>query len=230
MNTPLNNTATKETRKPNSFVRASCNLISWIFHPVFMPFIVALVLYFLTKSNFIGFDTNYLYQLLGTTFLNTIFFPLFFTFLLYKLGFVKSIKLHQQKDRIIPLIGSMVFYFWIYQVFKNFGEHNHISDDALFIFKVFFLGNFYGIIGVFIINIFSKLSMHTAAAGGALGILIILSITGNIFILPVLLVAALVCGLIGTARLLLHEHNQFEIWSGFITGFIAMWIAYWVWI
>lgn len=177
-----------------------------------------------------GFDVTYLYQLLGTTFLNTIFFPLFLTLLLYKLGFIKGVRLRDRKDRIVPLMGSMIFYFWIYQVFKNFGSHNNLPDDALFIFKVFFLGNFFGVIGVFLINIFTKLSMHTAAAGGAIGILSILSFSGSLNILPVLLCAVLIAGIIGTARILLHEHNQFQIWSGYVTGFAAMWLAYWIWI
>ncbi len=223
------NTAGPQT-KPRLIVRLLSNTVSWIFHPVFMPLITALVLYILTRSSFVGFDVTYLYQLLGTTFLNTIFFPLFLTLLLYKLGFIKSIRLRDRKDRIVPLMGSMIFYFWIYQVFKNFGSHNNLPDDALFIFKVFFLGNFFGIIGVFLINIFTKLSMHTAAAGGAIGILSILSFTGSLNILPVVLCAVLIAGIIGTARILLHEHNQFQIWSGYVTGFAAMWLAYWIWI
>jgi hypothetical protein len=206
-----------------------CHFISWVLHPVFMPLITALVLYFITKSHFVGFDVKYLYQLLGTTFLNTVFFPLLFIFLLYKLGFVSSIKLSNQKDRIVPLMGSMIFYFWIYQVFKNFASHNSLPDDALRIFKIFFLGNFFGIIGVFLVNIFTKLSMHTAAAGGAIGILTILALTGNMNILPILLIALLIAGIIGTARILLHEHNQFQIWSGYLIGFGAMWLGYWLW-
>ena len=223
------NTAAQRTQ-PRLIVRILSDTVSWIFHPVFMPLITALVLYILTKSNFVGFDIKYLYQLLGTTFLNTIFFPLFFTLLLYKLSFVKSIRLRDRQDRIVPLMGSMIFYFWIYQVFKNFGAHNNLTDDALFIFKVFFLGNFFGVIGVFLINIFTKLSMHTAAAGGAIGILSVLALTGSMNLLPVLLCAVFISGIIGTARILLHEHNQFQIWSGYITGFAAMWVAYWMWL
>ena len=70
------------------------------------------------------------------------------------------------KERIIPLMISMIFYFWTYWVFKNL--------DSVFILRVMLLGNFWGIILLFLINIFLKISMHAMAIGGMLGIIIVL--------------------------------------------------------
>jgi membrane-associated phospholipid phosphatase len=218
-----------ENLKHSKFSTVIASFISYVFHPVFMPVINTLVLYALTKSNFAGFNTNHLYQLLFTTFLNTVLFPLFATFLMVKLGFVSSIKMPNSKDRIIPLMASMVFYFWIYQVFKNFGEYEQVGDQALFIYKIFFLGNFFAIIGVFLVNIFTKISMHTAAAGGSIGILLVLAIIGKVNIILVLIAALFFAGIIGTARIILKQHNPFQIWTGYIIGAVAMFIAYWLW-
>lgn len=211
-------------------VKLFCDIVSWVFHPVFMPLITALVLYAITKSQFLGFETRLLYHLLGATFLNTIFFPLFATFMMYKLGFISGIKMPTMRDRVMPLLASMIFYFWIYQVFKNFGAHENITDQALYIFKVFFFGNFFALIGVFLINIFTKISMHTAAAGGALGIMIVLALIGNVNILLILLAAVLVAGAVGTARLLLHEHTPLQIWLGYLVGIVSMLVAYWLYL
>ncbi len=220
----------KDSPKPHSKVTIFfANLISWILHPIFMPIIIAVVLYLLTKNSFAGFENKYLYQLLGTTFLNTVFFPLFATFLMHKLGFVADIKMPTTKARIMPLMASMIFYFWIYQVYKNFGQHEQIADQALYIFKIFFLGNFFAIIGVFLVNIFTKISMHTAAAGGAVAILIILAWIGKVNIIVVLLLSLFVAGIIGTARMVLNQHNQLQIWLGYFVGAVAMLIAYWLW-
>lgn len=207
-----------------------CNIISYIFHPIFMPLITAVALFFLTRSQFVGFDMKLVFQLLATTFLNTIFFPLLATFMMYKLGFISSIKMPTMRDRVMPLLATMIFYFWIYQVFKNFGAYEGVTDQALFIFKVFFFGNFFALIGVFLINIFTKISMHTAAAGGALGIMIVLAMIGNINLILVLLVAILVAGLVGSARLLLQEHNPMQIWLGYAVGILSMLLAYWLYL
>lgn len=217
---------TNKSTTVSPFVKVFGNVISYIFHPVFMPVITAVLLFLLTKSHFVGFDMNKAFQLLGTTFLNTVFFPLLATFMMYKLGFISSIKMPTMRDRVMPLLSSMIFYFWIYQVFKNFGTYEGINDGALFIFKIFFLGNFFALIGVFLINIFTKISMHTAAAGGALGIMIVLALIGNVNIILVLLLAVLLAGLVGTARLLLHEHTPLQIWLGYLVGVASMLIAY----
>ena len=40
-------------------------------------------------------------------------------FLLKALGFIESLYLRSQKDRIIPYIASGIFYFWAYTVFRQ---------------------------------------------------------------------------------------------------------------
>src|SRR5690606_18203809 len=146
-------------------------IISYVFHPVFMPFLMTIVLYYTNKPSFITLANMQPFWL-GAIALNTIFFPLVSTLLMRKLGFIQSIFMEEPKDRIIPLLATMIFYFWAYQVVK--------VGAAPFALKVLFLGSFYGIIATFMINIFYKVSMHAVAAGGALGILGVQMITGSV--------------------------------------------------
>lgn len=184
-----------------------------------MPSLMALFLFYFNKSGFAGIDNKIKFDWMRIIVLNTMFFPAFTVFLLKKLDFIQSIHLKTMKDRIIPLIGTMVFYFWAYQVFKNF--------NSPLILRIFLLGCFWGIIAVFMTNIFSKISMHTAAAGGVVGILIVLLIIGQTnFLLPFLIVL-LLAGLIGTARMVLQEHTPLEIWLGYIVGISVQVGAYW---
>lgn len=206
------------------------NFVSWVFHPVFMPSIMGIVLYFLTPEKFVGVDQSIAIQLLGIIVLNTLFFPLFATFLMKKLNFITSIKMPTMRDRIMPLMTIMIFYFWAYQVMKNFGTQITIPEGTLYIFQIFFLGNFFGLIGVFLINIFTKISMHTAAAGGAVGILVVLALVGKVNLTIIIIVALLVAGIIGTARMILGAHKQSEIWMGYGVGFLTQLIAYWMWL
>lgn len=199
-------------------LQAIATFASYVFHPVFMPTAIAAAISFLNVSGFAGISDIQKGRWIVYIAVNTLFFPLVATLLMKALGFIESIHLRTMKDRIMPLIATMIFYFWAYRVFS--------SIPAPFILRVFLLGCFWGVIAVFIVNIFSKISMHTAAAGGMLGILCVLLFIGQVnFLIPIFL-AMLIAGIIGTARLTLEAHTPFEIWVGYGTGIIAQIAAY----
>ncbi len=206
----------------NKFLRACARIISIICHPVFMPVVMAYVLFLINRTSFGGVSPTKMYEWLGILALNTIFFPLVTVFLLKRLNFIDSIYLNSSKDRIIPLIATMIFYFWAYLVFKNFKPPT-VSPQIL---KIFLLGNFWGIICVFMVNIFKKVSMHTAGAGSMVGILIVVMITSRVDIFGALMISMLIAGFIGTSRLVLRAHTRGEIGLGYILGIVSQLGAY----
>lgn len=202
----------------NKFLRVMATIITYVFHPVFMPAVVTIVLYKLSAVSFAGVSGPDFKKWLAIIILNTLFFPLLTVVLLKALGFITSIRMHDPKDRIIPLIGTMVFYFWAYNVFSNI--------TAPFILRVLLLGTFWGVIVLFMINIFFKISIHTMAAGGVLGILIVLMILSPVSMMIPLLVSLVIAGCIGTSRMLLGMHNPPQIYAGYIFGVLSMMAAY----
>ena len=89
------------------------------------------------------------------------------------------------------------------------------------------LGCFWGIIALFMISIFFKVSMHTTAAGGMVGIILVLLFTSPVNLMTPLFVALVIAGLVGTARLILNEHRPGEIWLGYFIG-IAVQLSAWL--
>lgn len=199
-------------------LRFLAQVVSFVFHPVFMPTVLVLMLYVLAPSCFAGVDTKMFGKFLGIIVINTLIFPLITTLLLKALGFLQSIYMHDPKDRIIPLIATMIFYFWAYNVFKNI--------ESPFILRVMLLGNFWGVILMFIVNIFYKVSMHTSSAGGFLGVMIVLLLINPVNMMLPLFVSIVTCGIIGTARMLLGAHKPFEIWMGYALGILVQIAAY----
>jgi hypothetical protein len=199
-------------------LRVPAKIVSYFFHPVFMPTIIAIVVYFLNPLEFVAVDKAQRTQILGNIALNTMFFPLVSTLLIKAVGFIESVQMRTSKDRIIPLIVTMAFYFWAYLIMKNI--------SAPMIIKILTLGAFWGIIAVFITNIFMKISMHAAAAGGALGLLIVLMMKSHTDMFLPFLLALLIAGIIGTARLILYAHKPVEIWIGYVVGVLTMLGAY----
>lgn len=201
-------------------LRTPAKIVSYLFHPLFMPLVMAVVISLLDKTGFAGLTMQQRNQLFGNIALNTIFFPLVCALLLKALGFIESIQMHTAKDRIIPLIATMAFYFWCYLIMKNL-------PFTPMLLKVLMLGSFWGIIVIFIANIFIKISMHTAAAGGALGLVIVLMMISHISLFLPLLLALLVGGIVGTARMVLQAHKPSEVWLGYFAGVLVQLAAYW---
>lgn len=200
-------------------LRILATIISYIFHPVFMPTIMTIVLFQLAPASFAGVTSSNFSRMLLPVIINTLLFPLVTTLLIKGVGFIDSIHMYNSKDRIIPLIGSMIFYFWAYNVSKNM--------QFPLLLRTLLLGGFWGVIAVFMINIFFKISMHTAAAGSVLGILLVLMFNSPVNMAIPFFLALFIAGLVGTSRMILYAHRGGEIWLGYIVGVLVQVAAYW---
>lgn len=209
------------TPNTNSFLKILAQIVSVVLHPIFIPLIASLIWYHYYPQDFTAINNQKKIDWLLTLFINTIFFPLLFVLLLKGLGFIKSILMKEPKERIIPLIGVMIFYFWVYFALSK--------DTALpIIAKSFLLGNYWSIIALFVITIFIKISMHTSGIGALLGMatLFIFTKTNNIdvnFIFVILCITALVFW----ARYKLKAHSNIELIIGLGLGILTQLGAYW---
>lgn len=209
---------TETTHSPNKGLQIMAKFISVILHPVFMPLISCLFLYYLLPQSFTSVKPKVLSGWVGMMVINTIIFPIIMILLLKGLGFIKSIYLRDVKERVIPLIGTMVFYFWPYLVAKNVA-----APEAA---KILLLGNFWGIVVVFIITIFFKISMHTSGIGSLLGFIVVLMILSQSFFLIPLLLVVLMIAIIFWARYAVSAHTMRELWMGLLVGVVAQFGAY----
>lgn len=214
----INKATIKELRTRSRFLRGIAMFISYIFHPALMPMVMTLTLYKLAAVGFAGVPMKQFGIWVGVVAQMTLLYPVLIVFLLKGVGFIRSIHLEDAKERIIPLLLTMIFYFWAYLVFKNI--------DAPFLLKVLMLGNFWGIIVLFMVSIFFKISMHTMAAGGMLGLVIVLMMISPINMAIPLFIALFIAGLVGTARLVLNAHKSNEIWLGYVLGILVQLAAY----
>jgi hypothetical protein len=206
-------------RQPKA-MRVLAEIVSFICHPVFMPLFMSYMIYKLCPASFTGIPQKIIGQWFLNIGYNTIFIPLVGILLMKPLGFIGSFKMATARERTIPLLLTMTFYFWVSHVF------NSIPDHVPLAWKVLLLGNFWGIILVFLVNIFTKISMHTAAAGSMLGILIVLMILSPVNLLVPFFVALIIAGIIGTARMVLGAHQRGDVWLGYIIGILVQLGAY----
>ena len=214
-------TSTRQPATQPAALRLFANIISYLCHPVFFPLVMAFVLYKLTPASFEGVPQKQLGLWFLSIAITAVFFPLFSIALMKPLGFIENFKMPTAKERTIPLMVSMIFYFWVSHVFNVMP-----GTPVPLVLKVLLLGNFWGIICLFMINIFTKISMHTATAGGMVGIIIVLMILSPANMVIPLFVSIIIAGIIGTGRMILGSHQKGDIWLGYIIGILVQLGAY----
>jgi hypothetical protein len=204
-------------------LRAVAQVISYIFHPLFIPAIITFFIVHVLPEYFITFkqySVRFPYDKLYIRVISiSLFFPLLTVLLTRALRFVDSFYLHTQRDRIIPYVATMIYYFWAFYTFLREGV-------APSFFTAFFLGIFLAIIAAFICNIFIKISMHTLGWGGVIGFLLALMTGMHLNVAIMLVIVFFITGLVGTARLVLAAHSPAEIYVGLLVGLLSQLLAY----
>jgi hypothetical protein len=206
-----------QTSTENRFVHTIAKLISVLFHPLFVPIYFVWFLLFIHPLAFIGFSSVQKFQTLVIVCINLTIFPLVSVLLLKALGFIESIFLKTQKDRIIPYIACGIFFFWAFTVFKE-------QTKYPMILVVFILGIFLASSAALLANIYFKVSMHAIGMGGLLGIFAVLFYNNNLSMAWPMALVLIISGIVCTARLLLNTHTPKDIYAGLLIG-IATQIA-----
>ena len=200
------------------FLRFPANLLSYVFHPIFIPLYVMWFIVFVHPSYFSGFSFGAKLQTIAITFQNLVFYPLFSIVLLKAVGFISSVFLRTKKDRIIPYMACGIFFFWGYTVFKSQAQYPPIVPS-------FILGMFLASSGALLANIYYKISMHAIGVGGLAGIFFLIAQSNSMLMTWPMSLALLIAGVVCTARLIVSDHSQKDIYTGFFVGFAAQLIA-----
>ncbi|TAH12714.1 MAG: hypothetical protein EAZ12_02230 [Sphingobacteriia bacterium] len=196
-------------------------VISYIVHPIFIPTYFFVYLMWQFPYGFAGITEWQLKMRLFGVFWLTAFFPSFAVFLLWRLKFSDSIFLRTQKERIVPYIITMFFYWWMYYLSRNFTDQPEVL-------KFFFMGIFIATVAGLILNNYFKISMHAMGVGGLAAAVVLTSFfyeTANG--LPIS-IALVITGLVCTARIVVSDHSLKEIYTGLFVGIACQLIAYMV--
>lgn len=207
--------------RPPTLLRILAHFFSYVFHPVLIPTYVAAFLLYVHPLAFAGYGEQRKFFALVAVFFSSSFLPAFSVFLMWRLKFITSIFLRTQRERIIPYAAAIIFYFWIWYVFRN-------QHETPKFFVQFLLGSFLSVCGAWMWNIRLKVSMHSTAMGGMvmfflLQILTNQEVTGQYFA-----IALLIAGIVCTSRFLVSDHSRQEIYLGLFTGVASQLIAWWI--
>jgi hypothetical protein len=207
--------------KHPSALTIPAKVISYVFHPLFIP---SYVFFFLMKQfpyEFAGITEWQLKMRFFSIFWLTAFFPAFAVFLMWRLKFSESIFLRTQKERIVPYIITMFFYWWMYYLSRNF-------TDQPAVLKFFYMGIFIATVAGLILNSYFKISLHAMGVGGALAAVILFAMYYHMPLGVPISITTLITGIVLTSRFLVSDHTPLEIYSGLFVGIVCQVGAYWV--
>lgn len=195
------------------------NIISYIFHPLFVP-IGGTILYFLVAPySTLEIQSGNIVPI----FILTVIIPIIFFLILKNIGVISSIFLPTLQERKYPLyISCILFLMILYKVIPN----NYVHE--LFYF-------FTGLLtatGAALMLLFLKFktSMHLLGMGSILMFMIGLSIHFETNITLAISLFTLLTGLVATSRLYLKAHSRNELLIGFLIGSCSQLIIlkYWL--
>lgn len=194
-------------------------VVSYVFHPLFIPTYIFLFLIYQFPYEFSGITEFQLRLRLFSIFWLTAFFPAFAVFLLWRLKFSESIFLRTQKERIAPYVITMFFYWWMYYLSRNF-------TDQPIVLKFFYMGIFASTVFGLILNNYFKISLHAMGVGGAMAAIILIAMYYAQPLGMSMSIGVLITGIVCTARFLVSDHTNKEIYTGLFVGIGCQLLAY----
>ncbi len=144
------------------------------------------------------------------------------------LGLTPNINLGDRTSRIMPFIATGMLYMWLYINFK------HLPDVPI-AFQSAILGTIIALFTAFLLNIFSKISLHTIGMGSLVGMVLVTILLfnyssfqfGNAMysMYGLLFIAITLAGVVGSARVILENPTPKDLYGGYLIGFATQLIA-----
>jgi len=123
----------------------------------------------------------------------------------------------RKERRMVPYVISIVCYFMCYH-FMNMLRIPHFISCIL-------LASLAIQIVCAVVNVWWKISTHTAAIGGVAGALIAYSFLFRFNPVWWLCLVILLAGLVGTSRMVLRQHTLSQVVAGFLLGFLCAYVV-----
>lgn len=188
-------------------------LISGMFHPMLMPLFGLFIIFH--SGSFLDMTPIGLKRMIYLIVLvSTVLLPLSILPLMKMQKIISGFGMPNHRERVIPLLFGAIFYYFGYFLLQRLPVSNVIKD--------FQLAAVVAIVLVMLISVKWKISLHMAGIGGILGLILALTLHFSVTLRLVFMMAVLVAGLLGYARLRLNVHSPAQVYAGLGLGCVTM--------
>ncbi|MDJ1481265.1 phosphatase PAP2 family protein [Cytophagaceae bacterium YF14B1] len=187
-------------------------VVSILLHPLLLPTYLFLLLFWMSPSMMGVSNDDIRYRILLLLIVCTLLIPLLSTYMLYRLGSVKSLHMEDRQDRVFPFVSTTLFYMLTTYLFVK-------QLSALYLITLILGGTTFCLLVMTVISFFWKISVHSTSIAGIVGFLIGLyyHYAAVEYFYPLLLVIIL-AGVLMSARLYLNAHTPAQVLAGAAVG------------
>lgn len=189
----------------------TARIISLVFTPFYLPIVGLVALFLFSYMNLMPW--GYKFQVLTMVYLLTVVLPtVLIRFYRHYHGW-SLFELGSKERRMVPYVISILCYFiCIYLMDYLHIPHfmSSIVTAALFVQ-----------IACALINVWWKISTHTAAIGGVAGALFVFAEFFGFNPVWWLCLVFILAGILGTSRMILRQHSLAQVIAGFFVGIVC---------
>ncbi|MBQ8158014.1 MAG: hypothetical protein IJ081_03225 [Prevotella sp.] len=185
--------------------------VSVLFTPFYLP-LMGLVLLF-TLSYLALLPIFYRLEIIALVYLFTILLPTYIIHFYRRHQGWTLIELGHRERRMVPYAISILCYFTCIWLLKHLNVFHFVSSILMAALLVQIV--------CAIINVWWKISTHTAAIGGVAGSLFAFAEIFGFNPVWWLCVVFFVAGIMGSARMILRQHSLAQVVAGFFIGLIC---------
>ena len=204
------NIYTRKIGMDNKRIILAAQMVSLVFTPFYLPLVGLLLLFLFSGLSYLTW--SYKFSVLLVVYVFTILLPTTLIHLYRRYQGWNLIELGRKERRMVPYVISILCYFACYYVMAHY-RMPHIMGNILMTALVIQ-------VTCAVINIWWKISTHSAAIGGVTGAVIGFSLL--FFFNPIWWFCwlTLLSGIVGSARMVLRQHSLSQVVTGFLLGFL----------
>lgn len=193
----------------------TAKVLSVLFTPFYLPILGLLILFNFSYLSLL--PLTYKLFLLLMFYLFTVFLPTALIRFYRRYQGWTLIELGSRERRAIPYVISIFSYLLCYYIMA--ATHvPHFMGSILIAALVIQ-------VACAIINLFIKISTHTAAIGGVTGALLAFSVIFSFNPVWWLCIVLLLAGMVGTSRMILRQHSLRQVVLGYLAGVACSFVS-----
>lgn len=189
----------------------AARVLSMVFTPFYLSLVGLIALF--TFSYLSLMPWAYKLTVLTLVYLFTILIPTLLIHFYRNYHGWTLIELGKKERRVVPYLLSIVSYFVCYYVMHRFNIPHFMSNILMTALVIQIL--------CALINVWWKISTHTAAIGGVMGALQAFAVIFGFNPIGWLCLVLILAGMVGTSRMILRQHSLRQVCYGFLLGLVV---------
>ena len=193
----------------------AARVVSMVFTPFYLPILGLAAMFFLSYLS--QYLLSYKFQVLAIVYFFTILLPTLLIHLYRHYHGWSLIELGSRERRIVPYVISILSYFICVYLLEQM--HTPYFMRSIVVCALIIQ------IVCALVNVWWKISTHTAAIGGVAGALFIFSEVFRFNPTWWFSLVLVIAGILGSSRMILRQHTLLQVVAGFVIGFFCAFFA-----